>query len=616
MSFFFRKDNPSQWLIASSTNTSSSPQIRQVSLLANFDLKPYVAEDSDVESNLEVVDRIHNGFIEQISSPLVRKIVERSLQAENGELDTRILRVRHLLRMLQVNQAQLLNDSIALEQFNTQQLFAENPVLDLITEHNIKLSLSSLLECLDASSKLYKELQGLILTDDAQVNVGLLKMIIHLHEKRLLNEHRTIIQSVLLSKAQTGIGWNDEQISLIPALLQKQYPAPLLQTILSNKAYYSCVNDLFELGLTQDIPEYFLKETKLKELELIAQIKSKSTRQLCLIFWIKDTCTNDDYQALIKAGKTYPFLAQTLIAMDKTGELSINELKALALNPQRHLQQSILSLFPMINVKLNELTVEELKKLNESLLILKEKKNTSSEEYNLVAKNTSFGQLLRIFVPALTSTVNSSYRDSLIDLLFQGVHQGPNTIDKSILAFTDSRLKSYATNLSNRIATAKQLQKLELDELIPLAAEHSENSKRFGRIISEVEAACKKINTCLDAGASAEQRKAWQDAEKEYRQLIYILAHRTINDPNYDYESLLEASQNRLLEIVDPEIKSWLHNALIYIANVFIYVLTGGRANKEHEKKTGNFYFFTHTESGNELRHLADDIKEELKGPK
>jgi hypothetical protein len=140
LTIYYRKDNPSQWLIASSNKTSSDPQTRQIALLANFDLKPYFAENHSEDLAVEVVDRTHNPLVEQIQSPFTKQILQQGLGADNGAIDSKMLRISHLLRMIILNGPELLSDPIALETLNVQQLFAENPSLDLITNYKLPIS--------------------------------------------------------------------------------------------------------------------------------------------------------------------------------------------------------------------------------------------------------------------------------------------------------------------------------------------------------------------------------------------------------------------------------------------------------------------------------------------
>ncbi len=618
---FYRKDNPSQWLIATSRNTSLSPEVREVTLFSSFDLNPFIKQPSD-EVSVEVVDRVHNPLIEQIESPFVKKLLEHSLHAENGEIDSKILRTTQLLRMIHLDDKDLLADPLVLERLNPQTLFAENPTLDLISHYYLKLSSKMLVDCLRENSGLRKEIEALTLTNNPDIDRCLLRMTICFYEQGVLNEYRELIQAELFKKTLAGSIWNEEQIQLVPFLLGKKYAPDLFQLILSKNAYYSAVTELVTLGLTQDIPEYFLKADKLRELEFIEKVKDTSLKQLCLIFWVKGTLSYAEYQTIIKASQTYPLLAETLIALDKTGEVSIADLKDWVLDPQKHLQQSIIhhfaSDYPVNKATLNKFTVNELALLNQSFVILKGKKNVTPITYDVVARDNPQGQLLRLFLPSFTLMHNLSYRDNLIDLLYVGIQKGPVSMDKQISTLTDNRLKSAASKLRDRLICAKQMQKLGLtDDIISFAAEpQQEGAKKFRHVILKIEAECKTINARLDANADIKQRKAWQDAEIEYRQILYALAYKAIKEPSYQFEPVLEQAQNKILNIVDPEIKSWLQKTLILLANVFIFIVTGSYANRQKEARTGNFWFFNHTSSGEELRAVEQDIKEQIRGPK
>ncbi|RUR11665.1 hypothetical protein [Legionella sp. km772] len=621
LSIHYRKDNPSQWLMASAKNTSSALEARELSLLSSFDLQPFFAESNPEKIAVEVVDKLHNPLIEQLGSLLVKGLLAQSLLGDKDEINGKILRIAHLFRLINLNEQGLVSDPINVQALDPALLFAENPTLDLITHYNLRISARLLVDCLADNSGLRKEIESLKLTDNPAVNACILRLTIHFYEQGMLNEYRDLVQTQLIDKTRAGTIWNDEQIQLAAVLMQKKYPPELVQQILSKKAYYASVKELFHMGLT-DIPAYFLNPDKVRELEFIDKVGQTDLKQFCLLFWVKGQLSYSEYQTIIKAGETYPLLAETLIALDKTGEISIKELKALALDPQKHLQQSIIHHFgndySVNRITLNKLSVSELTRLNEAFVILKQKTTVGPEAFDVAARDNEQGKLLRLFLPSFNTIYKQAYRDSLVDLLYEGIQKGPISLDKKIAQLSDKRLQLFAMDLRNRVICAKQMQKLHLnDELVTLAASAQSNeAKRFREIILKVEEACKKINTRLDVNANEKQRKAWQNAEKEYRQVLYGLAYQTLKDPNYNYGPILEKAQQKMLDIVDPEVKSWLQKALIVVANVFIYALTAGYANQAKEKRIGNFWFFNHTDSGDELRHLEGEIKSQFRGPK
>lgn len=623
LTLYYRKDDPAQWLIAHSKNTAATLDKRQIALLASFNLRSFFTDKPHAPIAVDSVDGIPNPLLTQLASPLVKKFLEQGLLNTEGEINPTFARMAHLLRRPRVDGQGQVDDPLALEAINPQSFFAENPGLDLITEHNLPLSSKLLMECLSKSSDLSTELESLKLTHNHEINACLLRITLHCYERGILTEYRDVVQAQLIDKARAGAIFNDEQIQLATLLIQKKYRPELMQQILAQHAYYTAVTELINLELPEDLPTIFANPVKRAELGLIDSVTEPNLKQLCLVFWVKwekGRLHESEYKAIIKAGETYPLLAKTLVALDKTGVVSISELKALALNPQKHLQQSIIHHFaqdyPVNKIVLDKLSERELTRLNDAFVVLKGKTGVQPAAFDEAARDNEQAQLLRLFLPSLSGIYKQAYRDQLIDLLYEGIQTGPITLDKQIVKLEDQKLKVLAMDLRNRVLCAKQMQKLDLgDELISLAAAPNEDgAKRFRKVILKVEEVCKKINTRLDAKADEEQRKAWQKTELDYRKTLYNLAYKAIKNPSYAYASDLEDTEREMLELVEPEVKSWLQKILNAIANVVLYAL--GLVSHAHEKKPSMSWFFNRTASGDDLRYLDKDIQEPLRGPK
>lgn len=617
---YYRKDEPAKWLIAHSQNPPAALGQRQLSLLASFNLQPFFTDKPHPPIVAEKVDREQNPLMAQLGSPLVKKLLEQGLFTTEGEINPTFARIGYLLRRPKVERQAKVDDPLPLEAINPQFFFADNPSLDCLTKYNLPLPSKLLMECLSKSSALGRELESLKLTYSQEINACLLRITLHCYEQGILNDYRDVVQAQLIDKARVGTIFNDEQIQLAIMLIQKKYPSGLMQQILGQHAYYTAVKELINLELTEDIPTFFANPVKLAELALFDTVAESDLKQLCLIFWVKGRLHESEYKAIIKAGETYHLLANTLIALDKSGEVSINELKTLALNPQKHLQQSIIHHFaqdyPVNKVVLDKLSVRELTRLNEAFVVLKGRTAVEPVVFDEAARDNGQAELLRLLLPTLSTIYKQAYQDQLIDLLYVGIQTGSITLDKQIAKLEDPKLKALAMDLRNRVLCAKQMQKLDLgDELISMAAApYGDEAMRFRKVILRVEEACKKINTHLDVKANEKQRKNWQDAELGYRKSLYMLVYKVIKDPSYVYAPDLEATQRAMLQNVEPEVKSWLQKILNVVANAFLYAL--GLASHAYEKKPNIAWFVNRTDSGDDLRHLDKDIQEPLRRPK
>lgn len=146
---FYRKDNPSQWLIALSRNNASAPDKRQISLLTSEDISPYIVNPNDL-IRVEEVDRVQNKLFDEVGSRSVIQLLEGALAADSGEINLRIKRILCILRFLPLPTLGLA-DPIDFEQLDLSKLFAENPVLDVLTEYHQFITSSMLLDCLSES---------------------------------------------------------------------------------------------------------------------------------------------------------------------------------------------------------------------------------------------------------------------------------------------------------------------------------------------------------------------------------------------------------------------------------------------------------------------------------
>lgn len=646
LQFFYRKDEPGQWLVAFSKNAHLAPQDRTVSLLASFDLNSYIkvagGQDTVVVSE---VDFLANSLHEGLGSAFVKELFTRAFQPGTSIINSDIKRIRQLMRYFHLgDEAGLLSSPLALTALNLPQLFAVNRALDLITDYNLKLSAPMLYECLAVPDGVRKEIEALVLTGDELVNRCLLMSTLSFYEAGILDANRTFLQDQVLRKTlEQGYLWHEEQLSLVPFLIKKRYKADLFQLVLSNEAYYRAVSALVRLGLSQDIPSYFTDPDKLKELDYINRIADANTRDLCYTLWVKGQLTFNTYQEIINAAQRYPLMASTLLALDKEGVVSFQDLIDLALNPDEHLKKSFFYHFSLyfrpnesILEKMDEaikhfghyfrldesalekLNTVELVRLNNACTVLKNTGYTDPNAYALVVKNNAPGALFRLFLPQLSTVVDENQQRILIELLYVGIDKGIVSQGKMAQEIEDPVLQKKAVSLHERFICVKQMQRLNFkNDLITLVAEPDhEGAAKLRHIILNVEAQCKKIDERLQ-GSQQDRAKliAWQSMEIDYKKRLYDLAYKAILYPGSEFKAELEQIQNKVLKEIDPELKSMVHRTLIIIANIIISILTIGIANRIKNNATGNPWFFTQTASGEDLRAVDDDFCKTI-GPK
>ncbi len=652
----YRYDEPTQWVIGLVKNGHLAPERRTVTLLSGFDLSPFVKTAGLNSTAIESIDTP----LKPIHSPVVQCLLRQIIIANGGAINIHAVRLAHLVRLIQIYviRDSLLNiiklepgeinaqrtkfihlehmtkisshadelpiDLIDPESVEPELLLADNSALDLLAEYKLSLSAAMLRDFLSKNSGLRKEIEQLLLSDDEQVNKNLLQMVILFYEENVLNEYKEFLQKQVFIKTRGGFLWNNAQIQLIPFLLKNKYSPNLFTLILSDAPYYRSILTLIQLGYTYDIPRFLANSDKCRELEYIHGLDNDDTRKLCLIFWAKGELTRREYRKIVQATKTYPMLAQTLVSLDQTEVTHIKNLKKLALIPSEHQKLSIMHHYveqfgkTAVKDNLKLLDAEELADLIKSLDVLKKSGVDASDSYVMLTKSNKQGALLRLFLPELNKVENDFYRQELIRLLYLGIKNGPVTQGKAIQGITDKKLQHSARNLHERFICAKQMQDLAFNkEVITLAAEERGiKGSRFRRIILRVEEECKNVQENLrESRVDYDQITQWQKTDKDYRRTLYSIAYDGLTKAAVDINAKINEIETQVLSIVDPKIESWLYKSLIAIANIVILIITLGIANDIKERRTGNYWFFTQTRLGEQLRCLDKDVMHVIESP-
>ena len=146
--------------------------------------------------------------------------------------------------------------------------------------------------------------------------------------------------------------------------------------------------------------------------------------------------------------------------------------------------------------------------------------------------------------------------------------------------------------------------------------EANDQSIRFRGIILRVEAQCKRIHETLRRGSySTHQIKQWQKLDIQYRRALYRIAFEGLSRPEIQVQARIHKLQQRVLDIVDPQIRTVLYEAFILIINLLITLLTLGKANQIKEARTGNPWFLNQTVLGEQVRLLEKSILGEMDKP-
>lgn len=493
-----------------------------------------------------------------------------------------------------------------------------NTAQELVKQYKLRLSSAMEKDLLSEKSGLKKELEKVPFSSEERLYKSILQMVIVFYEENTLDQNRHLLQEHELIRQLSTLMWDDTQIKLIPFLIQNRFSINQIKELLFQESYYRSIFNLVEFGFTQDVPELLADQEKKEQLKFINNLTDDNCRKLCLIFWLKGNLSIKEIQEVVKASNEYPLLAETLIALDKTKTISIKQLKKLALDPQKHQQESILyhyatqfQTYGLRKSELSKLNLDDLSALSRSFKLLKGTGITSDAAYRLVLKNNEKGQLLRLLLPQLAKIESRSHREVLINLLYTGVQKGVVTQGKALLQITDPDLLVLAKKLRERFICVQQLQDLGFrKDIISFAGEENNvGASRFRYVIMRVEEKCKDIHEkLLKSSIDRDKVGNWQNADEKYRQTLYSIAYDGITKAGVDLHLKMKNAEKEILRIVDPEVKSLIHKVLVVIANIVITALTLGFANNLKESETGNYWFFNQTRSGEVVRALNKEV--------
>ncbi|WP_058534302.1 hypothetical protein [Legionella saoudiensis] len=643
MVIMYRRDEPDQWMIGFTRKAHMNPRTRSVTLFSSFDLNAHI-KDAQFELSSCSEPTTRNQFLAQLNAAAPVELLLLAFNAENDEINPRFERIRLLLRFLKVNgKKATIADPIDLSKINLPQLFAENPALDLIVKYNVPFSMAMLQDCLSENSKLRHELENVTLSSNEQISRNLLDMTAVLYEEEFINKiegalnaNRYLLHPEFI-KDYSGFMWDREQIILLPILHQRKYPKELIHQILSNDYYFRPVNRLTQLmpgiGFTQNVPQFFQQPEKLNALEFINDIADVHAKDLCLILWATSSLTIDGYKEIVAATNQYPLMASTLVSLAKKGTIpgGFDGLRSLALAPHQHLKQSIITHFFLANTEaryaksLNAMTLNKLEAVSEALQVLRSTGVGDQTDYRMVLGAGKEGTTLRTLLPPLAAIKDSEQRRLLVDVLYAGVRNGIPIQGDVVLKIKNQEHQAVAKKLRERFICVTQLQDLDFDlDMIAFAArENDKKAECFRKIILSVEDECKKISSRLSKSYFyLEMGKEWEKDEGDYRKSLYGIAYRALISAGDDAQAAFNEAKKQIQEVekkmlatVDPapspetsKLLLFLSDALIFITNAVISLLSAGLCNYFKEKATGNYWFFTQTRSGEAVRMFTKEM--------
>lgn len=598
----YRKETPNQWMIGLIKNTNALPEDKHVVVLSSFDPKYFMIEQKDGLTS-QSTDYEISQFIQGMGYPFLEKTITRlfvrdDMQPESLKLNLKVTRLALLTQILCENeQANELARVASLDELDPDLLFAENRTLDLLEAYQLKVPFIVLRECIKKQSLLRKEIEALTLLDNKKVNVVLLKMIFDFYEQEILPKAKEHLQASL-------------QQPLFTKTIQ------FFHGCLSEKAYYFVIPLLNELGLMQEAMTLFDKAEKREVLKYINTLEEENLKKLCLVFWVKADLSIEAYQSIVANLQENPVFAKMLLALDKTQTISIQALQKMAVDRMALQRESIFyefsdefKWFEPIQFDLKGFSEAELVAIRHSFSVLKRSGIQDVFRYQLALSHQDVGQKLRLFLPQFVAVSSQEACTTLVSLLYMGVQKSFLTQGKEIKKIEDKALLRQAISLRERFMSVTHLHAFGFgDEVTAFAAEETEKAARFRLILLKIESQIKTIKARSQKTLSYAAYTQIREAIDDYRKTVYEAVFNGFNTEAFDYKMSLHQAEAALLKWVDPEKASWIKQTLIIIANLVITFLTLGVANVIKEKKTGNFWFFTRTQSGEEITTLDNEV--------
>jgi len=614
----YNPEDLSQWALGLMKNTYLAAPQQNLMILTSLDYSPLLHPDI----NESPLDLANHSLAEDADNPFITELIYKILDLNSGLINPHYQRILPLLSTLSLRKKTELKN-LLIDAISQDKLWAENEILDRIIKYGINISSGLFAECLNGSAGL-KEAMGIIpFGADEQVNKNSLEVIISCYENgRLIPFPKHYLMNKILPQIKGHANrhpflWNETQIKLIPYLIESRWFD--LATKVLGKKYYQVVYHLFQMGLSEKLPQFFKLKEKRTRLDSIAELNRDDIQKASLIFWIESDLSEEEFTHLVHEMKRYPLLASTLCSLFKTNEYTIPALMQIAKDPQLHLAKSVaVHCRKLENVAslVKKLNLEELHLLIESLQVINQL-DISESIYQLIGRKDSNGRIARLILPSLSNIENLQHQETLVNILYTELTPGISKLNQEIEVLTDEWLRNQAKELKNRIICAQQVQNLKCEPaLVSLAAADTLKARRFREVMFGVGEKTKAIQAKL----SQKDRIAygrWQEKEQGYLKKLYEIAWEAITTNNFNprLHNDLENAKKDILAIVDPQENTSLKLALLIISNLVISLCTLFIANAVNKKCTGSYTFFTQSRYERLVISSHKNMEDQLKKP-
>ncbi|STX49966.1 Uncharacterised protein [Legionella busanensis] len=646
---YYRRDDPTKWMIGLIKHTNLVSNQRQICILTSVHPRPFIKNKKTKIGNLISITEPAL-FTALLEHPFLSCLINLNILPD-GQINPNFEVIGQFLQNVAVNDNYQDNQQLLTTLRKSPKKVFANKALQVAQQLDLRLSIPQIYKCLDEASLLYQKICYL-----SQFKVTKARrwcdLLLLLDQFGLIEKWDLLIQNKLLTKYLFA-RIDSLQAAFLKNALTDEAISSLLFLIDHNEfaAFYEKINKVDRE--TEIIWRNLGWLTHLKE-----KLPNDTFKQalLCkLIFYIVDVSS---FQDLINSlqGKNLNIekvfspaeFAQFLTAGFYTSHLAWQDIINLALLCQTTEQAQVChSLFKLgfdkniissllINSQLlsivNNLTMFEINKpiIINFLAFLKNQNDLDIKSFcEAVA-------LLNLNKKSISPFVEDLKKEQLFQLTGfikkQKVALQPDLMKVAYVALTTGNIKTLQAELTQLEAKSSPyfmyqfinvlkimnslavLQPYDSRKMVNCLVQASKENALFINVINMLEYECHKIRVRLKQELPDKLDKIEQE-EKLYRRKMYLIIFKQINSPNSE-KNLLKAikeAEEPLLAIANIDYHPWLRCTLAIITNSVALLLTAGLANICHYKRSGDFFFFQHTASCEKIKALDINITEQLK---
>ncbi|MGQ3889101.1 hypothetical protein ACQUW5_08735 [Legionella sp. CNM-1927-20] len=651
LSLYYRRDDPTKWMIGLIKHTNLAPNERKVFILTSVNPEPFTKNKKARPGNLiSATEAVI--FTALLNQPLLTRLLNLSI-TPNGQINSNLEVVGQFLQYVDLSDNYQDNQELLATLKESPSEILSNKALQVAQYLQLELSISQVFNCLDETSLLYRcicYLSQFKVTKARQSG----DLLLLFNQAGLIEKWDIVMQNKLLAKHLFAVS-SSLQVSFLKYAFSDEFIPSLLFLVNHNEfaSFYEKLNKEEKniniiwrnLALLAQL-EWQLPKENFKR-ALLFKLIFNITNIACFQTLINTLQNNElNLEKIFNATELAQFLADGFYFSHLSWQDTINLARLCQTTEQAQACHNLFKLGCNLNTIssllaapwqlpiLNNLAMFETNKptIFESLNSLKtqpnpNRKSTLIQAVKLLETNEhSIAPFLKddlkseqlCQVPNLLKKQKPTVQPILMKMAYTTITTGRIELLPAELNLLKGEVSSYF--IFQFIATLKimnSLETLQLDnskEIVEFLTQTNKERALFIKVISTLEYECHKIRTRLRQELPDKLEEVEQE-EKIYRKKMYSIIFKQINYPTSEKDLLREikAAERPFLAVADIDHHPWLRYTLATITNTVTLLLTAGLANFYHYKRSGDFFFFQHTASRESIKALDINIAEQLK---